>query len=159
MEALKSETIDDEEITQPIDIPTPALTDMQLMLKHINDMEERLKPKPKPKRKASEKQIAALERARASRAITTLERNKLKKELKQKNKIIEKKFVNEGLLKIKSDDNVQEDVQDSDNVPNNVQSIDVPLVAQQPRANIPGPYPPPTQNGVKSLNSFNFRKR
>ena len=158
MEALKSETIDDEP-TQPIDIPAPTPTDMQLLLSHINDMEERLKPKPKVKRKASEKQIAALERARASRAITTLERNKLKKELKQKNKIIEKKFVEEGLLNIKSDDNVEANVQNSDIIPNNVQSTDMHVVAQQVRPNIPSSYPIPDKTNVKSLNSFNFRKR
>tara|TARA_R110000772_G_scaffold180099_2_gene291388 strand:+ start:1294 stop:1758 length:465 start_codon:yes stop_codon:yes gene_type:complete len=154
MEALKSDTIDDEP-TQPIDIPAPAPTDMQLMLKHMADMEERLKPKPKVKRKASEKQIAALERARASRAITTLERNKLKKELKQKNKIVEKKFVNEGLAKLKSDDNT--DVQDSANVSIDVKPVDVPVVAQQVRANIPPAYPIPDKSGVKSLKDFNFR--
>jgi len=157
MEALKSETIDDEP-TQPVDIPAPKPTDMQLMLKHMADMEERLKPKPKVKRKASEKQIAALERARASRAITTLERNKLKKELKQKNKIVEKKFVNEGLAKLKSDDNVEENVQDSDNVSIDVKPVDVPVVAEQVRPNIPPTYPIPNKSGVKSLKDFNFQR-
>ena len=155
MEALKSDTIDDEP-TQPVDIPAPTPTDMQLMLKHMADMEERLKPKPKVKRKASEKQIAALERARASRAITTLERNKLKKELKQKNKIVEKKFVEKGLAELKSDNNVEENVQDSDIIPNNVKPVDESVVAEQVRPNIPPTYPIPNKSGVKSLKDFNF---
>ena len=155
MEALKSDTIDDEP-TQPINIPAPAPTDMQLMLKHINDMEERLKPKPKVKRKASEKQIAALERARASRAITTLERNKLKKELKQKNKIVEKKFVEKGLAELKSVDNT--DVQDSANVSIDVKPVDESVVAPKTRTDIPSTYPIPNKTGVKSLKDFNFQR-
>jgi len=151
MEAIKAETNEEDEViapTQPIDIPTPPPTDMQLMLKHMADMEERLKPKPKVKRKASEKQIACLERARASRAETTKERNKLKKELKEKNKIVEKKFVNDGLKKLKSND-ISDDENSVDVFDNNKPN-DEP-VAPKPISN-PAPQTPKSHH-----QRFNFK--
>ena len=153
MEAIKAETNEEDEVmipSQPIDIPTPTPppSDMQLMLKHMADMEERLKPKPKVKRKASEKQIACLERARASRAETTKERNKLKKELKEKNKIVEKKFVSEGLKKLKSND-ISDD-ENSVNVSDYNKPDDEPIhVKQRPIS------PPPTPQAHHKR--FNFK--
>tara|TARA_R110000772_G_scaffold64061_1_gene143232 strand:- start:1019 stop:1507 length:489 start_codon:yes stop_codon:yes gene_type:complete len=160
MEEIKAETEDEDMVpSQPIDIPAPpAPTDMQLMLKHIADMEERLKPKPKPKRKATEKQAAALERARAARAVTTLERNRLKKELKQQSKITEKKFVNEGLekLKTKPDDNTTDVLQDSTHVSDYIEPSHDHVDIKQVSANIPEPDMQPT---IKSLKSFNFGRK
>ena len=162
MEAIKAETEDEDMVpSEPIDIPAPAPSDMQLMLRHMEAMEERLKPKPKQKRKATEKQAAALERARAARAVTTLERNKLKKELKAKTKITEKKFVDEGLAQLKSQDKVNA-VQDSSYVPANDESNVVPVAAEQVHKSRPDPFPNPTSEyfnkpNVKSLKDFKFR--
>ena len=162
MEALKAETEDEVMVpTQPIDIPAPAPTDMQLMLRHMQDMEERLKPKPKQKRKATEKQAAALERARAARAVTTLERNKLKKELKQQSKITEKKFVNEGLEKLKSPDKVNA-IQDCSDVPHYDESDALPVNPQPVHKSRPDVFPDQNNQyfntpNVKSLKDFKFR--
>jgi hypothetical protein len=162
MEAIKAETEDEDMVpTQPIDIPAPAPTDMQLMLRHMAEMEERLKPKPKQKKKATEKQAAALERARAARAVTTLERNKLKKELKARSKITEKKFVDEGLAQLKSPDKVNA-VQDSSDVPANDKPDVVPVNPQPIHKSRPDVFPDQNNqyfnnSNVKSLKDFKFR--
>ena len=162
MEAIKAETEDEDMVpSEPIDIPAPAPTDMQLMLRHMEAMEERLKPKPKQKRKATEKQAAALERARAARAVTTLERNKLKKELKAKTKITEKKFVDEGLAQLKSQDKVNA-VQDSSYVPANDESNVVPVAAEPVHKTRPDVFPDQNNEyfnkpNVRSLKTFKFR--
>ncbi len=165
-----------EKTPEPEKIPDEKPSDIQLLLKHMQSMEDRLQqaqqPKPKPKRVVSQKQKDALERARKSRAEITVKRNALKKELKEKNKIAEKKYVNEGLEKIKSDDNTNDAPTEKSTppvsnepepspVPQNVKFDTVPSLENNP--NIPIIQPSRSNehyiepNG--SLSQFSFASR
>lgn len=67
---------------------------IDLILNRLNDMEQRFStPKQKPKRKASEKQLEVLAKAREARKTNMSKR----KEIKENMKIEEKKVINEKL--------------------------------------------------------------
>jgi hypothetical protein len=99
-----------ETATEPIDIPPKkehleGNTQMEILLKKIEELEERARPKPKKKREVSEKQREALAKAREKRNQNMVKRKQIKKELK----IEEKKIVNEKLEEEKNVSNKQND--------------------------------------------------
>ena len=99
-----------ERQTQPIGIPPKrehleGNTQMEILLKKIEELEERARPKPKKKREVSEKQREALAKAREKRNENMVKRKQIKKEMK----IEEKKIVNEKLEEEKNVSNKQKD--------------------------------------------------
>lgn len=88
---------------------------IDLILNRLNSMEERFheaKSQKKPKRKATEKQLEVLAKAREARKANNAKR----KEIKQNMKVEEKKIINQKLQeeKEKSKPLVEEDVKSND---------------------------------------------
>tara|TARA_R100000353_G_scaffold112483_1_gene80612 strand:- start:15 stop:581 length:567 start_codon:yes stop_codon:yes gene_type:complete len=82
---------------------------IDLILNRLNSMEERFhqaKTEKKPKRKATEKQLEVLAKAREARKANNAKR----KEIKQNMKVEEKKIINQKLQEEKSKPIVEEDV-------------------------------------------------
>ncbi len=109
-EVKASKPLERETATQPIDIPPKkehleGNSQMEILLKKIEELEERARPKPKKKREVSEKQREALAKAREKRNENMVKRKQIKKEMK----IEEKKIVNEKLEEEKNVSNKQKD--------------------------------------------------
>lgn len=102
--------------TQPIDIPPKkdplGDSQMDILLRKIEELEERARPKPKKKREVSEKQREALAKAREKRNENMVKRKQIKKDMK----IEEKKIVNQKLKEEKNVSIDKDDAKSSDDV-------------------------------------------
>ena len=92
--------------------PLEGNSQMDILLRKIEELEERARPKPKKKREVSEKQREALAKAREKRNANMLQRKQIKKEMK----IEEKKIVNKKLEEEKNIPIIKDDAEKPDNV-------------------------------------------
>ena len=109
-------------------------SDIEILMQKLNMMEQRFeeaqKPKPKEKRKASEKQLEVLRKAREKRNENMIKRKEIKKEIKMK----EKKIVNEKLEEKKLEE--KKDVVDEPIVSTKPKNPSVSLSEEQPVVNM-----------------------
>ena len=111
MEEMKKDLSEEVDVPVPIEIPKqPEPSQLDFLVQSMKDMENRLAEanKPKPKRVASQKQLDNLKNAREKRAIMAEKKKVIKKELKENQKVKEKKFVSE---KLKEMDNIDEPIE------------------------------------------------